>query len=258
MKPAGMSKPLARRDFLRIGSKVVLIGAAGSLISPKGLFAAAAMPSGAFDPLLSIGYAPKAPDEGSSVRLVSADSILTPDPLFIARGARVTVLGSGRAPSRRNAPGSLYLDVMFPDKSGSTPEGRRFRFWSLSGRDDHDAVSGNVSFRIPVVATTGIPFTARYGRPDLSTPANATSAPAIGEDNASFTLSLGNVAGPKLQTGVYVVALREPGESGGGVWDRLRISNSGGNVVVSDANFTYVILEVGYGDQGAPRHRAVT
>jgi len=244
------SKQLARREFLSISSKAVLLTAAGTLVSPKRLFA-----ESAFNPLLSIGYTPSAPADGRAVALEAAEQILSPDPLFISRGARVTVLGSGRAPARKNAAGALFLDALYPSKSGAENENRRFRFWSMTGRTDNDSFSGNMSFRVPVLATTGLVFTARYRRPNAASPANATVPPPIEEDNSSFTISLGRAAGPKLQRGVYVVALREPSDSVGIAWDRLRLVGSGGSVVVADAAFSYVILLVDYGDDEKPRGR---
>jgi hypothetical protein len=256
MKAERGSKKLARREFLRISSQAVILTAAGTLISPKSVFAAAA--GAAFDPLLSIGFAPSVPADGASVPLGSADGVLTPDPAFISRGARVTILGSGRAPGHKNAPGTLFLDALFPSKSGAENENRRFRFWSMTGRDDHDVFSGNVSFAMPVLATTGLAFMARYRRPNVSSPSDPTVLPPIEEDNAAFTLSLGRAAGPNLRAGVYVVALREPGDGGGVSWDRLRVTNNGGSFAIDGASFAYVILEVGYGD-GKPvtRRRAV-
>jgi hypothetical protein len=247
MKAAG-SKQLARREFLLIGSKAVILTAAGTLVNPKALFAAATTAS-PFAPLLSIGYAPSVPGGNGAVALGSAESILTPDPLFISRGARVTILGSDRAPSRRNAAGSLFLDALFPSKSGAENENRRFRFWSMTGRPDHDSVSGNLSFRIPVLATTGISFMARYRRPNVSSPADATAVPPIEEDNAPFTLSLGRAAGPNLRPGVYVVALRETADQTGVSWDRLRLIDSGDRVAVQGAMFSYVVVEIEYGDE---------
>lgn len=247
-------KQIARREFLTISSKAVILTAAGTLVNPKALFAAQAS---AFDPLLAIGYAPSVPPEGGSMSLAAAEQILSPDPTFISRGARVSVLGSGRAPSRANAPGSLYLDALFPSRSGAANENRRFRFWSMTGRAGHDSLSANMSFAMPVLATTGIALTARYRRPDAAAPADPTALPPIEDDNTSFTLSLGRAAGPNLRTGVYVIALREPNDQAGVAWDRLRITNAGGNVAVAGATFGYVILEIEYGDdQPRGRHRA--
>jgi len=241
------SKTLARREFLRISGTAVIATAATSLLSPKSLFAATTAAGAGFDPLLSIGYAPSAPGQGESAALASADRILSPDPGFISRGARVTILGSGRAPARKNAPGSLFIDALFP----AANENRRFRVWSMNGRPDHDSVSGNLSFRIPVLSTTGISFVARYRRPSNSAPADAPGLPPVEDDSMPFTFSLGNVAGPNLQRGVYVVALREPSDGSGASWERLRLVHDTNGVAVLDAAFSYIILQVDY-DDGRP------
>lgn len=251
MKGTRKSGQLGRREFLQVSSKALLVTAAGALVNPGALLAAA---ESSFDPLLSIGYAPSAPIDGA-VRLAPAAAILAPDPLFISRGARVSILGAQRAPGRRNAPGSLFLDVMFPSLSGTLSENRRFRFWSLTGGPGDDAISANLSFSIPVPATTGISFMARYRGPDAASQADSTSPPPIERDNAPFALSLGNVQGPNLRRGVYVVALREPNDQAVAVWSALQIANHGGDVVVPGAPFSYVILSIDYAAE--PRTRAV-
>src|SRR5258708_14986657 len=89
MKATFVSQPLARREFLRISSTAVIGIAASGLINPKALVAATTAGSAAFQPLLSIGYAPALVWGDGSMALTSADRNLSPDPLFIARGARV-------------------------------------------------------------------------------------------------------------------------------------------------------------------------
>ena len=248
MKVSAVSKPLARREFLRISSTAVIGIAASGLINPKALFAATTANS-TFQPLLSIGYAPVVPWGGGFVSLASADSNLTPDPLFIMRGARVTVQGSERSPNQKNTPGSLYLDAIFPANSGAASEDSRFGFWSVAGHPVRDSFSNKMSFRVPVLATTGLSFLARYQRPALVSPAASSEPPPLEQDNTPFTLSLGGVPGPKLQAGHYVVALRESADdSSMPNWDRLRLGNNGGRLVVEGATFAYVVLSVDYGE----------
>lgn len=251
MKPAsGVSKQIARREFLRISSTAVVVTAAGTLLHPQSLFAAT---SSAFNPLLSIGYASAVPSDGSAASLSSADRVLMPDPAFISRGARVSVLGSGRAPGRTNAPGALFLDLLFPSRSGAARENRRFRFWSMAGHAAGDVFSSNMSFNVPVLATGGILLTARYRRPDVTIP-DSTQPPPIEEDNGDFALSLGGAPGVNLATGVYVIALREPGDTANATWDGLRIVNKGGSLSVPNAKFAYVILAIDYADE-KQKHR---
>jgi hypothetical protein len=252
MNTRAVSRPLARREFLRIGTTAVIGIAATGLLNPKSLFAITTG-GAAFQPLLSIGYAPAVPWNGNSAPLRSADSNLTPDPYFITRGARVAVLGSGRSPNQTNAPGSLYLDAIFPANSGAASESSRFGFWSVAGHPVRDSFSNRVSFQVPVLATTGLSFLARYKRPALVSAPLSNEPPPLEPDNVLFTLSLGGVPGPKLQGGVYVVALRETADdSSSPDWERLRIINNGGNVVVVNATFTYVVMTVDYGDGRPP------
>lgn len=248
MKARVFSKPLARREFLRISSTAVIGIAASGLVSPRRLLAATT-DSSAFQPLISIGYAPSIIGGDGSMRLISAGNNLTPDPLFISRGARVTVLGSDRSPSQKNAPGSLYLDAVFPGISGADGDNTRFGFWSVAGQSVRDSFSNKVSFHVPVLATTGLSFMARYKAPRVIAAPLSSEQPPLEAPNTPFTLSLGGVPGPKLQGGVYVVALREAGDgSSEPNWDRLALTKSGSKLTVEGANFAYVILNVDYGD----------
>lgn len=257
MKSTILSKPLARREFLRISSTAVIGVAASGLINPKRLFAATTTGS-AFQPLLSIGYAPSIIWGDGYMRLTSADNNLTPDPLFLARGARVTVLGSDRAANQKNTPGALSLDAIFPGVSGAASDDSRFGFWSVAGHPVRDSFSKPFSFKAPVLATTGLSFLARYKRADIVSAAPSSEPPAIEQDNTPFTLSLGGVPGPKLQAGIYVIALREAAGASSPNWDALRISKQGGKLTVEGANFAYVLLSVDYGDgQQAPLAKPV-
>ena len=259
MKAGVVFQQLARREFLRISSTAVIGIAASGLINPKALFGATTAGS-AFQPLLSIGYAPVVPWGGGFVPLASAEGNLTPDPLFIMRGARVTVHGSERSPNQKNAPGSLYLDAIFPAISGAASEDSRFGFWSVAGHPVRDSFSNKMSFRVPVLATTGLSFLARYKRPALVSAAASSEPPPLEQDNSPFTLSLGGVPGPKLQAGHYVIALRESADDSAiPNWDRLRLGTNGGKLVVEGANFAYVVLTVDYGEgrQSGKGHRRV-
>jgi hypothetical protein len=249
MKATFVSQPLARREFLRISSTAVIGIAATGLINPKALLAATTAEAAAFQPLLSIGYAPTMTWGDGTMALTSADRNLTPDPLFLARGARVTVLGSNRSPNQKNAPGSLYLDAIFQANTGAASDNSRFGFWSVAGHSVRDSFSNKVSFFVPVMATTGLSLLARHGRPRVVSAPPSSEMPALEQDNTPFTLSLGGVPGPKLQAGVYVIALREAAdEASAPNWDRLSITKDGGKVTIEGATFAYVILTVDYGD----------
>src|SRR5258708_21580346 len=132
MRASVVSKPLGRRESLGTSPTAAVGIAATGLINPKSLFAATTSGS-AFQPLLSIGYAPAVPWNGNSAPLRSAESNLTPDPYFITRGARVAVLGSNRSPNQKNAPRSLYLDAIFPATSLAAIGGAPFAFCPPAG-----------------------------------------------------------------------------------------------------------------------------
>src|SRR5260221_3379032 len=238
MKASFVSKPLARREFLRISSTAVVGIAASGLINPKALLAATTATGAAFQPLLSIGYAPQLPWGDGAVALTSADNNLTPDPLFIMRGARVTVQGSSRSQNQQNAPGSLFLDAIFQANSGASTDNSRFAFWSVAGHPVRDSFSNKVSFHVPVLATTGLSFLARHGRPSLVSAPTSGDMPPIEGDNTPFTLSLGGGPGPKLQGGVYLIALPEAADDASiPNWDRLRITKANGKGRVEGATF---------------------
>jgi hypothetical protein len=259
MKATFVSQPLARREFLRISSTAVIGIAASGLINPKALLAATTANAATFQPLLSIGYAPVLTWGDGSVALTSADRNLTPDPMFISRGARVTVEGSNRSPNQKNAPGSLYLDAIFQANSGAASDNARFGFWSVAGHPVRDSFSNKVSFHVPVMATTGLSLLARHGRPAIVTAPATGEMPPLEQDNTPFTLSLGGVPGPKLQAGVYVIALREAVDDASiPNWDRLSVTRNNGKVTVEGATFAYVVLTVDYGDgsnSSKPRRR---
>jgi hypothetical protein len=216
-----------RRRFLT----TTAMGVTAFALTRKDVFAAN---SSSFSPLMSIGFAPALPASGSSTRLADAASLYLPDPAFLSRGARVTVIGSARGPKHAGEPGGVAVDAAMPALR-TTPA--RFRFWSAAD----NGISGNLSFVVPVVATSGINFVARRMKQTTKKEAMAATAPAD-VDPAPFTLSLGSAAGPKLQRGVYVVALREsPGEVLTD-WSRFTIAANG----IPGADFAWVILKIDY------------
>src|ERR1041385_58831 len=76
---------IARRDFLKATSVAALGLTVGGL--PSRLFAA----SVGAGPLRSVGFADHAPAAGETVSLAAAERVLSGDPVFIRRGARVVV-----------------------------------------------------------------------------------------------------------------------------------------------------------------------
>src|ERR1051326_7684088 len=127
-----------RRRFLT----TTALGVTALALNHKNAFAAA---STGFSPLISIGFAPALPANGTAVRLTDAASILMPDPTFLSRGARVTVAGSARAAKHASDPGGG---------------------------------AGTVAFAAPAVATSGIDFVARRMRETTKKEETAATAPA--------------------------------------------------------------------------------
>lgn len=240
MNAERVSKGMPRREFLRISS-VAAVGVIAVSVSDKALFAASA---GSLDPLLSVGYAPSLPEKGFSTRLVSADSLSSPDPTFIRKGARVAIYGGQRAERNRTTIGGLAIDAVMPVRSRLPENYSRFNAWSVVGRDGMDSLSGFIQFTMPVIATTGLAFVVRHitGKP---LPVSE-SQPALEAENTSFALSLSNGDGPKLQRGVYIVAMRESENESAPSWSRLSIVNNDGVYSVSGGNFAYAIVEVDY------------
>jgi len=214
-----------RRRFLTTAA----IGVTGFALNHKNVLAAAAT---GFSPLISIGFAPALPANGTSVRLADAASILMPDPTFLSHGARVTVAGSARAAKHASDPVGVAVDAVLA---------KRFRFWSVAD----NGRSGNLSFVVPVVATSGINFVARRMKQTTKKDETSASAPAD-VDPAPFTLSLGSAAGPKLQRGVYVVALRESATETIGDWSAFSVVADRGAYSVAGAGFAWVILKIDY------------
>ena len=214
-----------RRRFLT----TTALGVTALALNHKNAFATT---SAGFSPLISIGFAPALPADGGMVRRGDAASILMPDPTFLSRGARVTVAGSARAAKHASDPGGVAVDAVLA---------KRFRFWSAAD----NGTSGNLSFVAPAVATSGIDFVARRMRETTKKEETAATAPAD-VDPAPFTLSLGSAAGPKLQRGVYVVALRESANETITDWSAFSIVANHGAYSVAGATFAWMILKIDY------------
>jgi len=228
-----MSNPASmdRRRFLT----TTAMGVTAIALTREPAFAAA---SGSFVPLISIGFASALPANGTFVRLSSAGSLYLPDPTFLSRGARVTVVGSARGAKHVAEPGGVAVDAIMPTL-GRAPA--RFRFWGAA----ETGTSGNLSFTVPVVATSGINFVARRMKQSTKKDELSPTAPAD-LDPTPFTLSLGSAAGPKLQRGIYVVALRESASETLSDWSAFSIVANQGAYSVAGAGFAWVILKIDY------------
>jgi hypothetical protein len=241
MSKQEVSNGIPRRDFLRISSAAA-VGVAVVALSERNLFAAG---SSGIVPLMDVGYASSLPAAGYSIPLASARSILSPDPRFISSGARVAVVGAKRAARHANAPGGIAVDALFSVSHRRPDDLLRFNFFSVSGRPDHDGMSGPLAFTVQVPSTSGVSFTVRSQRP---TQAETTALPPLEGDVSQLTLSLGNVAGPKLARGVYVLAFREDDGDSMADWRRMAITPAESGYVISGATFSYLILNVDYAD----------
>jgi hypothetical protein len=231
MSTSPLSAFMDRRRFLATGCKAAA-GVTALALTQKGIFAA----TSGFTPLMSIGFAPALPAEGNAVRLADAASLYLPDPTFISRGARVSVVASARGARHVNDADGIAVDAAMPAYGNP-----RFRFWSAAG----NSVGGNLGFTVPVLAASGINFVARRVKQTTKKDETATAPPAD-VDPVPFTLSLGGVAGPKLQRGVYVVALRESASETIADWGRFSIASSNGAFSVAGADFAWVMLKIDY------------
>lgn len=242
MKATGVSSGIPRREFLRISS-VAALGVAVVAVSERNVFAGS---SSGIIPLMDVGYAPSLPLPGYSVPLASAASILSPDPRFISTGARVSMVGARRAANHANAPGGIGVDALFATNHRQPDDLTHFRFFSLAGRPDGDSISGQIGFNMPVPSTSGVTLMVKRQRVLVSSEAS-TTPPALESEVSPLTLSLGNVAGPKLTRGVYVLAFREEAGDSMSNWSRLTLAPSENNgYYVAGATFSYLILNVDY------------
>ena len=249
MSKQSISNGIPRREFLRISSSAAM-GVAVVAMSERSLFGAT---SSGIVPLMDVGYAPSLPAIGFSVPLASASSILSPDPRFISSGARVAVVGAKRAAQHANAPGGIAVDALFSVSHRRPDDPLRFNFFSVSGRSDHDAVSGPLAYTVQVSSTTGVSFTVRRQRP-TSQP-ETTAQPPLEPEISPLTLSLGNVSGPKLTRGVYVLAFREDQGDSMVDWRRMAVVPVENGYAISGATFSYLILNVDYADAASPDRR---
>lgn len=221
--------------------KLASVAAVGVAFSERKVFAA--MGSG-IEPLLSVGYTPSLPQDGFSVPMSDASAILSPDPTFISRAARVTVVGGARARQYLNSAGGIGVDAFFPITGREAAKFPRYSFWSATG----NSPSGRLAFRMPAVATTGLSFVVRRMRPTVGN-GELNAVPALETETSPITLSLGNVAGPKLTRGVYAFAFREEANDGAPSWSRMSLINQKGQYSLAGAGVTYLLLQVDYDEE---------
>jgi hypothetical protein len=245
MKKSLISRPFPRRDFLKFGSFAIL-GAAASTVAPRSLFAAAAAEAAANSPLLGIGYASSVPTAGSA-GLGDAGRLMMGDSLFAVRGARIVIGPAGGPISENGNAIGHSLDFLYPVYSFAPGEYPSFRAWSYAARTPADYTSPRVRFNMPVTSE-GLQMSVRRFEPAaVAARGRVVNRGASAVEESTVVLSLGSTSGtPKLQPGVYVIALREKSSDTIDDWSRYSISRDGGNVVVNDAPFRYVAMTVDY------------
>ena len=232
---------VARRDFLKLGSLAVA-GVAGAGFPSFAFGALRKLPAS----LLSPGYAAAEPEEGAIEWLTPAERLLSGDPAFISRDARVTVRSSSRAASQNGKIGGAAIDVVFP-ALGYQPESYpTYRAWTFRQDQYTYGASAGVSFRVPIEATSGLPLL--FTR--LKTSAVSETAPSgVPVPDEMLRLSLGSASNaPKLRRGIYVIAYGEDGARGVTNWSTVPITRRGNDIVVPDAQFSYVVLKIDYAD----------
>src|SRR5258708_30995613 len=134
-----------RRQFLKVAS----VAAVGVAFSERRLFAAT---SSGIVPLLGVGYAASLPADGFTVPMADASTILSPDPTFISRAARITVVGASRAKQYANTTGGIGVDAYFPITGREAGKSPRFTFCAGA----NGAMTGPVSFRMPAPLAPGL------------------------------------------------------------------------------------------------------
>jgi len=237
----GVSKSMQRREFLRISSTAALSLAASRLIDPVSLFAASPNL-----PLLSIGYSPVIPTAGMQAPLAAAaTAILSGDPSFLSRRARVKVAGFGRGAKHGTDQGGIELDAIYPVHSYQPEKYPRFMAWSFNGPATDESHGSTIAFKMPVTSTTGIEFLVHRLKPNTKqVDVKKPNAPDAEQNRVQLAVNSGGDA--KLARGTYVFAFREGGDDTAPVWPRLNVVNTEGFLNVPGIGLSYAVLVIDY------------
>jgi hypothetical protein len=233
MSDNNFSACIGRRDFIKLGS--VAVGALAGAGYPVLAFGVGRASQ------IAAGFATSEPQENELVWLTGAARLLSGDPAFIGRDARVTIRSSTRAAAQNSKPGAAAIDVVFP-VLGYQPEAYpSYRAWSWRNDANMGEASAPVSFRVPIDATNGLHLTFR--RLELGAAEGGDGSTATAPDDV-LRLGLDSVSSsPKLQRGLYVVAYGDRIVSN---WSAVAITRRNGEIVVPDAKFSYVVLSIDY------------
>ena len=251
MKDTSLFPPVPRREFLRISATAVAGVAASTLISPSTLFAATANV-----PLLGIGYSPAIPEAGRQASLISAaNGVVSSDPTFLSRNARVTVAGFGRAARYAQQPIGVELDAVFPVLSRTPDKYPTFHAWSYAPTGAHENHGGAIAFTMPVTAADGLTFVIQQTKAGESN-SDPTKAPKPSEVRSRVQLAVNGDGDAKLARGVYVFAIRESAADTAPVWPYLSLVNENGFLTVRGIDVTYAVVTVDYLSDDGGRSRA--
>jgi len=206
-----------RRTFLRYGSTAAA-GFAVAAMSQSRLFADTRVRVPSLLPLLSVGYAVALP--ATSGRLINANSLLMPDPSFLSRDVRICIHGGSRADQYLKTSGGMAVDPI-------GPTGDSVCFWT--GKRYGTTVRGKLV--LPISSTSGLSFSVKN---------------LAAKTESILTLGLLSNSDPKLQGGVYVIALRESASDAAPNWNNLELVRQGNVYVIPNAPFSYAILSIDY------------
>ena len=240
-----VSRPIPRREFLRLSATAAVGVAASGLIDPARLLAATTDTL----PLLSIGYTGNIPESGGRAALSAASAMLMPDPVFLRRGAQIAIVGAGTARSGMTE-GGIELDAIYPVRSKTPDQYPRFMAWKMEVQGETRILSSGIRFTMPVTATDGVKLLLHR---TSSAPADRTKAtPPDAKQSSEVVLSFGSGSGAKLQRGVYILALRESVVDQMPSWSRLAVQNKNGTFTVEGLSTSYIVLTVDYVSDEAP------
>jgi hypothetical protein len=143
-----------------------------------------------------------------------------PDPSFLSRDVRICINGGARAEQYLNAPGGTAIDPI-------GPTGDSICFWTAKRYGT--TVRGKMV--LPLSSTSGLSFSVKS---------------LTAKTESILTLGLLSDSNPKLQAGVYVIALRESATDVAPNWNDLELVRRGNLYVVPNAPFSYAILSFDY------------
>lgn len=220
-----------RRSFLQVSAAAA---ACAVLHVPR-----AAAAENASVSLVSVGYWGGVPSLARRLNLstrdslVPAESILTGDPAFFARGARFAIRGFWRGESLRNERAGFSLDVLYEVEDQSVP----FKAWSYRHRGGNLSFqSSNASFVAPISTTRPLEFVVSRE-----------------ESRQTLAFSVNSAEGAlKLRPGFYFFALRERDSSPAIDWSRIALRKGLGPGLSDQEREGLLVVRDVLGDEPVP------